>query len=186
MLSIRENVFESNSSSVHSLTITSKAQYKRWEDGEVVWQRGAERFYTIPELWEIIEKEIKEDTEELSLPDRANDEWSQKKLKDAKVLIEGMTEEIFAKHFQELLKEYEGAIYYDTFRDVNEHSNWWHELALNDRLKTVGLLQYCFGEGLYTEEAFYDYDKGIEYETFCHNENIDGVDVVAFGYYGHD
>lgn len=36
MLQIRRGVFETNSSSVHSLTMCSKEEYKKWENGEVL------------------------------------------------------------------------------------------------------------------------------------------------------
>ena len=34
---IRQGVFETNSSSVHSLTICSQEDYDRWEKGELIW-----------------------------------------------------------------------------------------------------------------------------------------------------
>ena len=36
MKSIRANTFETNSSSVHSLTLVSASTYKKWETGEAI------------------------------------------------------------------------------------------------------------------------------------------------------
>ena len=38
-------------------------------------------------------------------------------------------------------------------------------------------------EGYVTEENYYENDY---FETFSQEGTIDGVDVIAFGYYGHD
>lgn len=37
MISIRRNVFETNSSSTHSICICTEEDYKKWEDGEKLW-----------------------------------------------------------------------------------------------------------------------------------------------------
>lgn len=37
MISIRKNVFETNSSSTHSLCICTEEDYKKWENGEKLW-----------------------------------------------------------------------------------------------------------------------------------------------------
>ena len=36
---IRRGVFETNSSSVHTLTLCTKSDYEKWENGELVWNR---------------------------------------------------------------------------------------------------------------------------------------------------
>ena len=36
---IRRGVFETNSSSVHSLTMCMESDYDRWKNGELVWSR---------------------------------------------------------------------------------------------------------------------------------------------------
>lgn len=40
MLQIRRNVFETNSSSTHSITMCSKDDYDRWDSGEVYLNEG--------------------------------------------------------------------------------------------------------------------------------------------------
>lgn len=39
MKQIRRNVFETNSSSTHSITMCMKSDYDRWVAGELVWSR---------------------------------------------------------------------------------------------------------------------------------------------------
>ena len=36
---IRRGVFETNSSSVHSLTMCTGSDYDKWKNGELVWSR---------------------------------------------------------------------------------------------------------------------------------------------------
>lgn len=39
MISIRRNVFETNSSSTHSMTICTKNEYEQWKNGELLFDR---------------------------------------------------------------------------------------------------------------------------------------------------
>lgn len=77
MLNIRHGVFETNSSSVHSLTMCSGKQMQDWKDGKIyhriygseVWvpvtpelaamdpedRRGSEDLYTYDEFWESLD-----------------------------------------------------------------------------------------------------------------------------------
>lgn len=41
---IRRGVFETNSSSVHSLTMCMKSDFDKWVDGEVYWDRWSTKF----------------------------------------------------------------------------------------------------------------------------------------------
>ena len=49
MINIRNGLFETNSSSVHSLTMTSGANYDKWADGEVVYDENENEFITVDE-----------------------------------------------------------------------------------------------------------------------------------------
>ena len=62
---IRRNVFETNSSSVHSITMCSEDEYKKWRDGELLFSDWDEEFVDIndsevKEAREKYEKEFKE------------------------------------------------------------------------------------------------------------------------------
>lgn len=50
---IRHGVFETNSSSVHSLSICSSEEYNRWRNGETVYCPGKEEFKPVGEVDEI-------------------------------------------------------------------------------------------------------------------------------------
>ena len=39
MKQIRKNVFETNSSSTHSLTMCTEAEYEKWKDGKLIYDR---------------------------------------------------------------------------------------------------------------------------------------------------
>ena len=47
---IRSSVFETNSSSTHSLSICSKEEYDKWKNGETVYCPGEEEFKSIEEV----------------------------------------------------------------------------------------------------------------------------------------
>ena len=49
---IRRGVFETNSSSVHSLTMCSGEEYKKWEDGEILYWRDKDKFGTKEDIIE--------------------------------------------------------------------------------------------------------------------------------------
>jgi hypothetical protein len=51
MKQIRGNVFETNSSSTHSITMCMKSDYDKWVAGELVWDRWDENLVEItPEI----------------------------------------------------------------------------------------------------------------------------------------
>ena len=56
MLQIRRSVFETNSSSTHSLTMCLKSEYDRWVAGEVFLDESAGRFLTKDEAYAELRK----------------------------------------------------------------------------------------------------------------------------------
>ena len=54
---IRRGVFETNSSSTHSITMCMKSDYTKWVDGELYWDRWGEKL--VPK--EIVDKADYED-----------------------------------------------------------------------------------------------------------------------------
>lgn len=51
---IRRGVFETNSSSVHSLTMCSGEEWKKWENGEVLYWKWEDKFGTKEEIIEML------------------------------------------------------------------------------------------------------------------------------------
>ena len=49
---VRQGVFETNSSSVHSLTLCSSEDYEKWENGDVLYWRDKDKFGTREEIIE--------------------------------------------------------------------------------------------------------------------------------------
>ena len=49
---IRKKVFETNSSSVHSLTMCSMTEYEKWKKGELVYDECSESLVEIPAITE--------------------------------------------------------------------------------------------------------------------------------------
>ena len=51
MRQIRRNVFETNSSSTHSLTMCTKSEFDKWVNGELAWDRWGDKLVPItPEV----------------------------------------------------------------------------------------------------------------------------------------
>lgn len=46
MRTLRTGVFETNSSSTHSITMCTQDEYDRWKDGELYYLEDSERFVT--------------------------------------------------------------------------------------------------------------------------------------------
>lgn len=55
MNQVRKSVFETNSSSVHSITMCKESEYNRWQSGELYYRWG--NFITREEADEIIEND---------------------------------------------------------------------------------------------------------------------------------
>lgn len=69
---IRRGVFETNSSSVHSLTMCLLDDYSRWEKGELYFHKYDEVFKTREEIIDELKKATRWDSDELRYP---NVDW---------------------------------------------------------------------------------------------------------------
>jgi len=198
MKSIRQNTFETNSSSVHSLTLTSKSEYAAWEKGDVI-MAGEGNFVPFTELYDTIkksieeriaryEKEIAEEKDEKSKGYKT--QWLAEAKEDLAEVISVDKDQFTSLSKEIILKDAEGRFdesYYDDYYYVEEDGE---APELSEDIEDWGvkkpiadiLISYD-SEGYVTEEKYYENDY---YETFCQEKKIDGVDVVAFGYYGHD
>lgn len=66
---VRRGVFETNSSSVHSITMCSGNTYSMWKSGELYKQRYGSRFATREEIINELKVEKKWNSDELMYPD---------------------------------------------------------------------------------------------------------------------
>lgn len=64
MLQVRHGVFETNSSSTHSITMCSKSEYEAWKNGEVLFNDWDEEFVKERKIDEYVMAEAKECYEE--------------------------------------------------------------------------------------------------------------------------
>ena len=56
---IRRSIFETNSSSVHSITMVSGSEYDKWKNGELLYYKGTENLVTKEEMEKIKEDDKK-------------------------------------------------------------------------------------------------------------------------------
>lgn len=65
MRTIRRNIFETNSSSTHSITIMSKEDYERWKSEELYYDECNETLLTKKEVYDDIFNYLNEDNPDL-------------------------------------------------------------------------------------------------------------------------
>lgn len=65
---IRLGVFETNSSSTHTMVIMSEKEYDKWRKGELLKYRWEDKFITKEENDEIIKKLVEDYAKEYSIP----------------------------------------------------------------------------------------------------------------------
>ena len=123
MIQVRNNIFETNSSSVHSITLCPEDEFEKWKNGELLFDRYNDKLISLKEA-----EEIKIETE---------------------------------KEIERHKEKYGDEDYYDEYAD---------------RILTYS--QFFDWQG---DDSYLDYME--KYQT---HQNIGGVDIVAFGYYGHD
>lgn len=122
MIQIRNNIFETNSSSVHSITLCSEDEFQKWKNGEIFFDRCEEKFLT-PKEAEEVKKEQERERERL----------------------------------------------------IEQYGN---DDDFYDECRTLTYSQFFDWQG---DDNYLDY-----MEKYQSHQNINGVDVVAFGYFGHD
>ena len=144
---IRRGTFETNSSSVHSLTLCSESEYERWAVGELFYEPRGKGF---------IEPEKILNSEEF------------KEMEVSKHIKDNLS------LFKEMAYAYEELSYDDDYwRIINERSEELNN-TIKDEIRDMEV---------YSIDSFF---AKTDCETFTEEKNIDGVNVVAFGYFGHD
>lgn len=198
MKSIRANTFETNSSSTHSLTMVSASTYKKWEDGEVI-MTGEGNFVSFADLYDTIKKSIEDNIVryEKELAEEKDEKakgyktkWLAEEREALAKLMSVDKDQFLALSKEIILKDADGKFdesYYDDYYYVGDDGkipecsedvkDWGIKKPIAD------ILIAYESEGYVTEEKYY---KNDYYETYRQEETIDGVDVIAFGYYGHD
>lgn len=156
---IRRGTFETNSSSCHSLTLASKKDYDMWTNGDAFLFYG--KFVPINEAYVQIKTWIKE---KLDYYAQEGNYW-----KDEIAMYEGylnIIDNLDAKTFNDIFKKF----ITDDCIELNPLEGLFQ--SIRDDCET------------FSHQSYLDY-YGDEYEMFEQEKNIEGTDVVAFGYYGY-
>ncbi|MGL4210002.1 MAG: hypothetical protein ACRCRT_00505 [Cetobacterium somerae] len=140
---IRRQVFESNSSSTHSLTMCLEQDYDKWEAGELFFKSGwgsDEKFVTPEDIKDIIEDFIENKVPDLEdyddLPTIPTD-----KTKYLEYLKENDLDEEFEAHLEnESIYTYNS---YETYHEDYEHFAQTHKTPSGDTIVAFGYYGYC-------------------------------------------
>lgn len=144
---IRRKLFETNSSSVHSLTLCSESEYDKWTTGEFFYEPYGRGFITLEEVLN-------------------SDEFRETELSKH-------IENNFSL-FKEMAYAYDELSYDDDYlKIIKERSEELNDIII-DEIRSMEI---------YSIDSFF---ARMNYETFTQEKTIDGVNVVAFGYFGHD
>ena len=94
---IRRGVFETNSSSVHSLTMCSGEEYKKWENGEILYWQWQNKFGTREEIIRELKSKSWFSNVDWSNEDKVNDIFSDEGIQTC--------EEFFDNEYYETFEE---------------------------------------------------------------------------------
>lgn len=108
-IQIRRGVFETNSSSVHSLTMCSGEEYKKWERGEVLYWRSNDKFGVREDIIE----ELKD----------ARYSWGELRYPDVNWEDEDEVADIFSDEEIQTCEEYFDNEWFETFEEHYTTSN---------------------------------------------------------------
>lgn len=105
---VRQGVFETNSSSTHSLTISTKEEFDKWQNGELLFDRWNEEFVEVKDNF--LTEEEKEEVKE------KYNKKKQKYWKEWEDLSDEEREELYSEKIEEK-KDYEELTTYHEYFD---------------------------------------------------------------------
>lgn len=141
-ISIRQGVFETNSSSVHSCSVCTDSDYKKWKKGEIWYNEGEDKYLLVDEAIEFNLNFIKQDEDN----EMTDEEF-----------------ETFAETYRKTKSMYE----------AYESINWDGD---EDDFDPYDIYV--------SEESFWEIH---EYEDWSYSfKDTAGVNMIAWGYCGHD
>ena len=156
--SIRRGVFETNSSSTHSLTMCSEDEYEKWIKGELYFIPDTEEFVNEEEKVKYLQKEIIKSKDEFEY-DFTNRQIT---YKGVTVSFDDKEKLFTEENLNEITKE-----------EVESYRK--HKLEHGERHEIP-----------FTYEEYYEY-VAEDYETFKHSYTTkNGEKIISFGYYGYD
>ena len=157
MITIRQGVFETNSSNTHSLSIVSKSKFEKWKNNkEILYDINQEIFLTRNEAIERLRKIYTESIEELKNED---DYIKQYPFYEKEDIVK----------MKEDYKEYLRLLDFKDEEDLEE---------LNDLIRD---------EGLHTYESYFEDEDDDYLEYYSQSYTTEkGEELIAFGYFGRD
>ena len=140
MKQIRKNVFETNSSSTHTLAICTEDEYKDWKDGKLLFNKWRETF---------VKNSIKITKQDREEAERCYTQYKGKYYKDWSELTDAEREEYTYNHIAQQRRQ--------------EKSLSFEE----DGLTYQEFMQNCNNDGLETETAHYTSPSGDNLVITC-------------------
>ena len=148
-LQIRQGLFETNSSSTHTITIVDAEDFENWKKGKVWYNEGEDKFLPVDEAIEenikIIENDFLRDDEKL--PELFKEKY--RELKNLEEAIEAAEDDPeLTLDYDDLRWEYEGFyISYDFWCDVvtDEYEDFYESYTTKHGDKVVAFGYYGYG-----------------------------------------
>lgn len=140
MKQIRKNVFETNSSSTHTLAICTEDEYKDWKDGKLLFNKWRETF---------VKNSIKITKQDREEAERCYTQYKGKYYKDWSELTDAEREEYTYNHIAQQRRQ--------------EKSLSFEE----DGLTYQEFMQNCNNDGLETETSRYTSPSGDKLVITC-------------------
>lgn len=183
MISIRDNVFETNSSSTHSLTICRQSDYDDWKNDKVVFLSEHQGFHKVSDLYDLLVEETTKwmkDHEEYFQKPECDNRYTLITKSKIEAYMKMFDKDSFTKQVTEILEEFDGFIdqygedkYSEVFDD-DKH------IFSNPRDAALWLCIFL-DESISTFDGYMESYGGY---TMYEAAKLNGVEVVAFGYYG--
>lgn len=162
MEQIRRNVFETNSSSTHSITMCPKEEFEKWKNGEMFYVECSGEFVSAEERNRDIRRTI--------LWDKIQIDFQTKTItfKDETISFDGSYKDRYEKMKMFMTEENLAEI---TQEEIDEALADFHKYNLD------------------TYETPLSYDEWLEYIEYEKFEerytSVSGDEIVAFGYHGY-
>ena len=164
MKTVREGVFETNSSSTHTLTMCKKSEYEKFENGELLFNWDHEELDTMEEAYNSMKEYYGADGSSFTLVDPYKLDFENSlTLEKFKSIIE--SKESLYRYSED---ENGNEIQYDNTDKI--HSDW------------EAVSYFCRWK--YRKES--EWPDWAE-DSFCGSCTTDsGETIIAFGWFGHD
>lgn len=155
---IRNRVFETNSSSTHSITMCMKSDYDKWKNGELYFLECKEKFVTKEERDEILRKYVLEGKLGINFNEKT-------------ITFKGTT--VHYKDYEDKYKKMELFYTKENLEEITQEE-------IDDEIKN------CFDRSE-IPCTYKEWHDALDFETYCTEfKTPSNETVVSFGFYGQD